>query len=69
MCRCGKGNLVVVEQHRNNLQAVVKEVHVLKLKVKETMFEKVLKMSKNGVVLLRIPLLKWTITFLDWTNG
>ena len=34
-----KGNLGAVARHRNNLQALVKEVDALKLRVEQTMFE------------------------------
>ena len=34
-----KGNLGEVARHRNNLQALIKEVDVFKLRVEQTMFE------------------------------
>ena len=66
-----KGNLGVVAQHHNNLQALVKEIDTLKLTGERqcSRLEKGQKMLEIGAVTLKNLSLKLKKKFCDWKNG
>ena len=64
-----KGNLGAVARHRDDLQALVKEVDALKLRVEQTMLEAGKSALEVGAVASKNRSLKLTKKFRDWKNG